>query len=470
MERPRLFWSPQDELRKNPELAKSPEFWRKINPKKFLEEDPQSALRAVRSALQEGIKHTAINDILRTAVRTQDFETVAKMVGAHENDVVAKYLLDFYDMSDIHDRELAERFTKVADATSLVDILGHTRDIAKVEELMERHRKRILSDPKIVKKLAQYPDLLRLALEHEWHAEMDEKQIKAISNQISRTAPGKMLQIITGVLKKDIKTPKGAENTVKILRYLLRSAANHPESADNMVEIYKKIKGHVFPAEGGKRTEFGKKFLAMAGEDMAFTLINAAMQKMRQGRYDEAGKLYKEATWLMKEFMKHMRPEHVERFAEDPRTRYVKIGQTMLKMSDPKVLWTLDPAARKEAKLQMARMIDYGINAGLLEKLPSQHIQRIATNLADARMRDAILPVAKTLAKKELPKTHKLAMMFRTYLGAHESAAPHEFAEILEKLSEEEKISDGEVKRLANAVGVNTLLPKALWKQMIQNG
>jgi len=470
MERPRLFWSPHDELRRNPESAKSTEFWKKVNPKKFLEEDPQNALVAVKSALQEGIKHTAIDDIIRTAVRTQNFETVAKTVGAHKNDVAAKYIIDFYDMSDIHDKELAERLTKVADAVRLVDILGHTKDKAKVEELLEHHRKRILNDPKIVKKLVQYPDLLRIALEHEWHAEMNEKQIKAVSDHISKTSPGKMLQIITGVLKTDIKTPKGAENTVKILRYLLRGAANHPESAENMVEIYKKIKGHVFPANGSKRTEFGKKFLAMAGEDMAFTLINAAMQKARQGRYDEAGKLYKEATWLMKEFMKHMRPEHVERFAEDPRTRYIKIGQTVMKMSDPKMLWTLEPAARKETKTQITRMVEYGINAGLLEKLPRQNLQRIATNLADARMRDAIIPVAKTLAEREVPKTHPLAMMFRTYLGAHGSAAPHEFAEILEKLTEERELTNAEIKRLASAVGVNTLIPKAMWKQIAQNG
>jgi len=469
MERPWFLRSPHDELRKNPEVAQTTEFWKKINSRKFLVEDPQSALTAARKALRAGIRHMAIDDVIRTAVRTQDFETVAKMIGAHEDATVAQYILDhFYDMSDIHDGQLAEMLAKVAEPERTVDIIGHVRDEALKEKLMHKHRKKILSGKNAIKKIVQYPELLRIALENEWHAGMNEKQIRTISDHISRTAPAKMLQIITGVLKKDIKTPKGAENTVKILKYLLRGAANHPESAENMVEIYKKIKGHVFPASGNKRTEFGKKFLAIAGEDMAFTLINAAMQKTRQGKYKEASALYKEATWLMKEFMKHMKPEHVERSAEDPRTRYVRIGQTIMKMSDPKLLWVLEPNARKEAKVQTERMIEYGIQSGLLEKLPSQHIQRIAANLADARMRDAIIPVARTLAEKEVPKTHPLARMFRTYLGAHGSAAPHEFAEVIEQLMEEKGLSDKEMKRLANVVGVNTLLPKALWDQLVQ--
>jgi len=82
----------------------------------------------------------------------------------------------------------------------------------------------------------------------------------------------------------------------------------------------------------------------------------------------------------------------------------------------------LEPAARKETKTQITRMVEYGINAGLLEKLPRQNLQRIAINLADARMRDAIIPV------------------------------------------------NAEIKRLASAVGVNTLIPKAMWKQIAQNG
>ncbi len=457
--------SPHEIARKRPEKVRTEEFWKGLDTAKFLEENPRRALEITGEAISSGIENKSIADVVRRAIKSQNFQEVALQMGAHKSKRVANYLLREHRIGDekITHRQLAKALAEAAPADKLVDVLARVENQRLQRELLAKYKQRVLSNPDAIKKITKYPNILERILELEWHAEMNEKQLRMLSDALSKGNPAEMAKILANTLEKDIRTPEAAKNTVIILRNIMSGVAGNPLAAEGILKIYDKIKAHVF-SEKRKNIEFGKAFLELGGESTVAFLAKAAHQKYRQGAHDEMAEIAYEGAWLAKEYLKHVKLQNIDE--KEAKERAAKYAQGIVKLTDPQIHSNMDYRKRKEVKQQIRRLVEELSNHKILEHMQDTQIRALGRNLAQFHDHDIVLPVAEAIARGG---SQKHAKLLKAYLGAYGNTnhARSAFLEILERLEGRlgRELSDNELRNLVRAVNVREYIPSALWKK-----
>ncbi len=451
--------SAHERLRRNPELAKTEEFWRKISPETFLEEDPHHALAAAGEAIRSGIDHPNLRKIVNIAVRTQSLEDVAKAMGAEKSRRVAEYIVKESTgiaSHKIRDEQIARALVSAAPPEKVLDIIAAVENDDIREKILGASKKQILSSPKALTKIAKHPEILAKVLEMEWHGEMNVEQLMEVSKAMSAQSGAKLAKILSDVLQNDIRSPKAAKNTVILIKNILSGAASNKEAAEGLLRVYDRIKSHVFTPEG-TRKEFGKEFIKIAGEDAVIFLAKAARNKQLAKKYDEASKLLWEATWLAKEIAKHSK----DLFSTEKDTKKTqRISLAMLKITSPGVHAEVDHRTRMNVHRQLARMLEYAGKNGLMDALDPNAVRRIGENLAKIHAKRAIVPVLEQIASGKGGKNH--SVLLNAYVGAHDRAeqkiALQEALEEME-MARGRELNEEELKRIVDSIRIKNYVP-----------
>ncbi|NPA76982.1 MAG: hypothetical protein GXN93_04495 [Candidatus Diapherotrites archaeon] len=458
--------SPRRSVEEDPEQVKTAEFWNRIKPAEFLEEDPKHALELAGKAIDSGITHAKIDEMVRRAIHAQNFQDVAIRLGASESKTIARYLIDEHTIAEkITDPQLARTLADAAPPDKIVHIIAQIDNPQLRKELLAKHKEKILSDPNAVKQLAKYPHIIEHILEAEWHADMNEDQLRKLSNAISHESPAQLAQTIANTLENDIKTPKSAKSTVILLKNIMSGAAGNPQATEGLLRVYKRIKSHVFTPEG-KNIEFGKAFLQIGGEDTIAFLAKAAYQKHNRGDYRSAADIAEDAVWLAKEYLKHVNWQEISK-SPNAKRRVVKYMQAIARLTDPAMYGNIDYRRRRDIKRQLRRLVEELSKHEITQHADAQYLQAIGKNLAHIHDHRIILPMVQAIAEDPTRRRH--AIVVKAYIGAH-TQKDHErnlLQEFLERLEEEQgtELSEQQIRNIVKAINVREYIPNELWEK-----